>query len=438
MQEKNGENKRNVGKRIVAVAIGLGVAAISFFGGYFTRQGMLDDGMQVLLDIKEGIQDSYYQDVTDEEFYQSAIKGVNEFLLDKYSQYMTKEEWNEATAHGQGKYEGVGLAFSSTVDGSEGLRIIRVAGNSPAENAGMQAGSYVVGYSASADGEMQEIASYSALIEILATFEKEQTFYLFTKVSLQDVQVQRYKVEKCAYTESYVYYRNNATAYRFTGDNYASYAFGEPLSVLPNDMAYIKLVQFSGNADKEFDSAMQMFKGENKKNLVLDLRGNGGGYMYIMQSIAKYFCKTATATRPVAAYAQYADKTVAYNAKGNVYNKYFDADSKIYVLADSSTASASECLLGVLLDYGATTYANICLSMRNGVAKTYGKGIMQVTYTLSLLRGDALKLTTARVLWPSQNCIQDRGIWNTDGTKTVEEKQIGDTEIIQALQQFGL
>ena len=97
-------------------------------------------------------------------------------------------------------------------------------------------------------------------------------------------------------------------------------------------------------------------------------------------------------------------------ASGNVYDEYFATDSQVYVLADSASASASECLLGVLIDYGTVDYARICLSERAGVAKTYGKGIMQVTFPLSIARGDALKLTTARVLWPSEKCIHDRGI----------------------------
>lgn len=438
MEQENELKKRVVWKRVIATAIAVGIAAVSFIGGYFTRQGLLDDGMQVLLDVKKGVQDEYYKPVTDEEFYDAALQGINQFLLDRYSQYMTKEQWNESTAQGKGKYKGVGLAFSGTGEGAQSLFIKRVAGNSSAENAGMKAGSYLVGYSVGTDEPMQPLDSYDSLIDVLDAREMDETFYLYTKTTLDGMQTQKYQVEKRAYTECYVYYRSNTNAYRYTGKNYSAYAFGDSLEMLSNDTAYIKLVQFNGNADEEFDNAMQTFKDEGKKNLVLDLRGNGGGYMSIMQRIAKYFCKNATEDKPVAVYAQYANATSVYKADGNVYNQYFDEDSKIYVLADSSTASASECLLGVMLDYGAISYADICLSTRENVAKTYGKGIMQVTFPLSLIRGDALKVTTAYVLWPSKNCIHDRGILPTDGTKTVAENLFGDTEIIQALQAFGL
>jgi carboxyl-terminal processing protease len=79
----------------------------------------------------------------------------------------------------------------------------------------------------------------------------------------------------------------------------------------------------------------------------------------------------------VVAIADYGKKQERFKADFNVYNEYFDADSRICVLADINTASASECLIGSMLDYGAISYGDICLSERGGVAKTYGKGIMQ-------------------------------------------------------------
>ena len=123
-----------------------------------------------------------------------------------------------------------------------------------------------------------------------------------------------------------------------------------------------------------------------------------------------------------------------YRANGNRFYDYFTKNSRICVLADGSTASASECLLGCMLDYGAISYKDICLSMRGGVAKTYGKGIMQTTYQLSLFERDAVKLTTAKIYWPiSGNCIHERGILPIDGTKTVEENYQKDEEITQAI-----
>ena len=107
-------------------------------------------------------------------------------------------------------------------------------------------------------------------------------------------------------------------------------------------------------------------------------------------------------------------------------------DSRIYVLADGDSASASEMLLGVMLDYNTVGYADICLIGDTTNAKTFGKGIMQTTYVYPV--GDAVKLTTATVHWPiSNHCIHGRGILVSDGTKVVQRQGIDDEEIALAL-----
>jgi carboxyl-terminal processing protease len=115
--------------------------------------------------------------------------------------------------------------------------------------------------------------------------------------------------------------------------------------------------------------------------LVLDLRSNGGGYLDILCEIAAYFCKDTGEKNPVVAISVDKNgKEETFSASKNLYNEYFQADSRICVLADSSSASASECLIGAMLDYKAIAYGDICLSKRSGVVKTYGKGIMQASY----------------------------------------------------------
>ena len=74
-----------------------------------------------------------------------------------------------------------------------------------------------------------------------------------------------------------------------------------------------------------------------------------------------------------------------------------------------------------MIDYGTIQYKDICLAERNGVAKTFGKGIMQTTYPF-YVGGGAIKLTTAQIRWPISNtCIHDRGVLPQDGALTVAE-----------------
>jgi carboxyl-terminal processing protease len=190
---------------------------------------------------------------------------------------------------------------------------------------------------------------------------------------------------------------------------------------LNDETAYIRLTQFGGNAGTAFKKVMALFKAESKKNLILDLRENGGGYLDVMREIASYFCKGATEKKPIVAVADFGEKKQVYKATDNLYNEYFSNESRICVLADSGTASASEALIGCMLDYGAVGYGDVCLAERNGVAKTYGKGIMQATYFVGAQK-DAIKLTTAEILWPiSETSIHTRGILPQDGAKTVSE-----------------
>ena len=70
-----------------------------------------------------------------------------------------------------------------------------------------------------------------------------------------------------------------------------------------------------------------------------------------------------------------------------------------------------------------------------GAAKTFGKGIMQTTYIMDWIEQDALRLTTARILWPqSKTCIHDRGILASDGTKSVVKQMDTDAELTAAIQ----
>ncbi len=391
------------------------LAALLFSSGFLVCWATLDPEIRTIIGVKKKIQKEYYQEVTDEEFYDAVFDGINAYL-DPYSGYLTADEYAANLSDMEGNREGVGLVFSSAGDG---LRVARVCGNSPAEAAGILAGERVVGIGKTAD-ETTGCENFAALSAALKTYAADEEFSLRVENGAGVARV--VKAKKTAYVENDVFYRTATAAYSFLESERKEQ--GNPMSYLPDDAAYVRLVQFSDSrkTGKEFAGAMEQFKTDGKKHLVLDLRGNGGGYLDTMQSIASYFCKTATAARPRVVVADYGEKQVAYYAAGNVYGEYFQTDSRIYVLADSGSASASECLLGAMLDYEAISYERICLSERAGVAKTYGKGIMQQTFPLHLLGQDAIKLTTAEIRWPVSNAsIHGRGILPEDGTMTVAE-----------------
>lgn len=411
------------------------LAVTLFASGALTFWLSLDKGMRKLIWIKDKIDDKYYQDISDDEFYSTIYDAINNDLLDPYSYYMTADEFATSEQTLAGKKGGIGTTLlTKDADGNEQILITRVCGNSPAERAGLLEGDKIIAFGMTEE-DLMDSQSFAAFSEFLSGIDTGVSFFL--KI-LSDGVEKTLSLAKEIYVENYVFYRTNTSSYGFTGSNNSEWAEKDnPLTALPDQTAYIRLIQFGGNASTGFAAAMEKFRQDGKTDLVLDLRGNTGGYLDVMQEIAAFFGKNAKGNAPLAVIADYGNKKVGYDARGNVYNDYFKPESRICVLADIDTASASECLMGFMLDYGALSYENICLSERGGVAKTYGKGIMQTTYYLDWFEKDALKLTTAEIRWPvSKTSIHGRGILPEDGTKTVQEAYGKDVEINAAIAQL--
>jgi len=432
-KKKRTPTQKKTAKRIrcgVAVALAVGTFAV----GFFTGRMALDPELRTLMKIKTTIQGAYYEKVTDEEFYGVLFDAVNRDLLDAYSYYITAEEYEAVNADAKGERSGIGVdVLTQDEQGNAQIFVAGVRGNSPAETAGLTAGDYIVGWGVTEDSFV-ESTIFDEFSAFLAERKTNENFYIRVKKGDNERVL---TIAKRYYVESYVFYRAKDVAYRFTGNNATELSKGgEPLACLDEKTAYIRLTQFNGVAAKEFSKTMKRFREDGMKNLVLDLRGNGGGYLDIMQEIAAYFCKTSDAKKPVVAIADYGERKEKYKATGNYYDDYFDKDSRICVLADNQTASASECLIGCMIDYGATAYSDICISERLGEVKTFGKGIMQTTYPF-LFTGDAMKLTTAVIVWPKSNhCIHGRGILPEDGVLSVAESYEDDVEITQAIEKL--
>ena len=434
------EPKKKQKPKALYVAMAAVFAVVCFLGGAFATWFSLDSELRSLVKLKNRIQNDYFEEVSDEKFYGAVFDGINLGVLDEYSWYMTADEYKDMRSSGKGNQSGIGVTLDVVDEnGGKQMLVVLVSGNSPAQQAGIKEGDYILGYGDN-ENEIVDGTDFDVFLEYIQNKQEQETFYI--KIKRGKVgETHVIPIYKADFVSSYVCYRTNGTSYSFTGKKANDWTKGnDALSALDGETAYIRLTQFNGNAAKEFDKAMEQFKADGKKNLLLDLRGNGGGYLDVMQEIAKYFCKRATNNRPVVAVADYGEYKEEFKAKGNEFYEYFTNESKICVLADSASASATECLIGCMLDYETISYADICLSLRDGVAKTYGKGIMQTTYPLRWLHGDAVKLTTAKICWPiSGNCIHGRGVLATDGTKVVAESQENDVEIINAVQAlFGI
>ena len=109
-----------------------------------------------------------------------------------------------------------------------------------------------------------------------------------------------------------------------------------------------------------------------------------------------------------------------FNADGNDYVKYFSQSSRVSILADEWTASASESLIGALVDYGTVGFSDIYLrKQENGEAHSYGKGVMQSAFTA--VNGSAVRVTSAEIFWPvSGRSIHETGVTEEMGGVGIE------------------
>ncbi len=153
-------------------------------------------------------------------------------------------------------------------------------------------------------------------------------------------------------------------------------------------VGYIKMNRFSATTYQEFIDACKSLKNQGMASLILDLRGNGGGYLNEATSIVDEFLEP----NELIVYTQ------GKNRKKQVYKsttKKELIDIKLAVLIDENSASASEIVAGAIQDHD----RGIIVGRRS-----FGKGLVQEQLQLS--DGSALRLTVARYFTPSGRCIQ--------------------------------
>jgi carboxyl-terminal processing protease len=158
-------------------------------------------------------------------------------------------------------------------------------------------------------------------------------------------------------------------------------------------VGYINLNSFTEDCAKEFRYALIDLKKQGIKNLVLDLRGNGGGSLSEAVKIVNMFVpkgKTVVTTKGKIARAKSEYKTTV---------EPIDTITPMVVLVNGETASASEITSGALQDYKRATILG---------TKTFGKGLVQVP--IDLPYNGQLKLTTSKYYLPSGRCVQGTGV----------------------------
>ncbi len=409
-----GVKKNKLRGRIYALL----VAVLLFGAGILYAWISADQGLKDLLWFKEMIQDEYYGEMSDEQFWQAAIDGV-EAKLDDYSCFYTADEYRSVTSSRQGNMVGTGFSFFS-----DSNLLYHVAIGSPAflaeneKGEKIEAGMFLTGVGAK-KGEYQNTFDSKSLLTELGKYKSGDEIFLrlSSESSSATEDCLELSIKAGAYTESFVLYATKEAKYAPIYSQGGWVQCGTGMNGIDEDTAYIQLVRFYGNAAAEFAAAARQFLKDGKTKLVLDLRNNGGGDMEVLRGIASYLMKGAEKGDVVAIAKSKKDKEV-FRTKGGYFEEYF-GDSKVYVIANRNSASASEALMGAMLCSGTTsleqTYLVTTDPAEGAEARTFGKGIMQTTYE-NPFTGTAVKLTTAYIYWPDgETCIHGKGISTKDG-----------------------
>ena len=300
-------------------------------------------------------------------------KSIDEMLqsLDPYTSYITESEIEDYRFMTTGQYGGIGALIRGA---TEYVVITDPYEGYPANKAGLKAGDMIL----EIDGKTTKGKNSSDISELLKG-QPNTPVKLLIKRPFPDEQF-----EKTLQREEI----------KIKNVNYSG--------MIDDQVAYIRLMNFTEQAGKEVKDALQELKEKkNAKYLILDLRGNPGGLLMEAVNIVNLFVDQGQDIVSTKGKVKQWDKT--YKATSSPIDK----EIPIVVLVNSGSASASEIVSGAIQDID----RGVVIGQR-----TFGKGLVQTTRDLTY--NAKLKVTTAKYYIPSGRCIQalDYSHRNIDGS----------------------
>jgi carboxyl-terminal processing protease len=165
-----------------------------------------------------------------------------------------------------------------------------------------------------------------------------------------------------------------------------------------NDVFVLRLFSFTSQSPDLFRTALRKFLQSGKNKLVIDLRGNPGGYLDAAWDIASWFLP-AGKTIVTEDFGGKEENKILRSKGYDVLNKYFGSNYKVIILVDAGSASAAEILAGALQEQGVAKLVGI---------KTFGKGSVQEL--IEITPETSLKVTIARWLTPNGHNLSHDGL----------------------------
>ncbi len=285
---------------------------------------------------------------------------INEMLghLDPHSVYIPAKDLQGVNEDLQGNFQGIGVEFQIF---SDTVNIMNVIADGPSARAGVETGDKILKVNDSVTLVKNNIKPDDVRNMLRGPAGSDVIITVLRADTLKKIRITRGNIPLLSVDASYL---------------------------IAPQTGFIRINKFSETTYEEFMRAMENLQAKGMKKLILDLRGNTGGFMSEAVDIADEFLddgKMIVYTQgSKVPKAEYKTKRAGLFEKGN-----------LVVLVDETSASASEILVGALQDWDRATVVG---------RRTFGKGLVQQQYQLS--DGSALRLTIARYYTPLGRNIQ--------------------------------
>lgn len=357
---------------VIIIAFIAAVVGILFTTGFYSlkenESNKTPDEFKEFLDVYNELVDEYYADVDKNGLLEAGIKGMVEYLGDPHSYYLDFDSSYSLNEELEGEFVGMGATI--TVDDNGNVYILEVFEDSPGQKAGFMAGDIIK----KVDG-----------VEMQAKDVTEVSYKVKGKAGTKvDIVVLRGDEEKTiTLTRGKVVLKS--VDYYMEDDN----------------VGYVSISVFAKNTPEQFKNAVDSLIKDGAKSIVLDVRGNSGGYLEVATEIASMFLDKGSIVYQL-------------NTKGKV-EKVKTTTDKLYnidiaVLIDGSSASASEILAAALSE-------NINAPLVG--VRTFGKGTVQKAKMLE--SGAMIKYTIQEWYTPNGNKVDTVGISPTHVEELSEE-----------------
>lgn len=300
-----------------------------------------------------------YVDTTSEtKLVEDAIVGMLE-KLDPHSTYMDPEETKQMNEPLQGNFDGIGIQFNVLTDT---VYVIQVIPGGPSEKVGLMAGDRII-----------------EVNDSLIAGVKMKTSDIMKRLRGPKGSEVRVKVKRGD--------RPELIEYRIVRGKIPVYSL-DAAYMADKQTGYIKLNRFAASSANEFREALEKLRKTGMKNLILDLQGNGGGYLNIAIELADEFLEKQRLIVYTKGSKQPREEAHS-TARGQFQN------GRLVILVDESSASASEIVTGAIQDWDRGVVVG---------RRTFGKGLVQKP--IPLPDGSMIRLTVSRYYTPTGRCIQ--------------------------------